>query len=125
MIFDRNGDEMSLREYMDLMVSLGPEAVEEYVRVARTTFMDGAYVSTVWMGNNHRILSDGPPLIFETMVFAEAGNILDRYQVRYSTEREALIGHYEVLALCRLKWPERAIFEDWPGAPAKKPEATC
>jgi hypothetical protein len=54
-------------------------------------------VSTVWMGIDHQF-GDGPPLIFETMIF---GGVLDKWQQRYSTEREARAGHAEALALVR------------------------
>jgi len=46
-------------------------------------------ISTVWLGLNHQF-GDGPPLIFETMVF---NGPLDQEQERYSTEAEALAGH--------------------------------
>ena len=46
-------------------------------------------VSTVFLGLNHQF-GDGPPLIFETMVF---GGDLDGEQERYSTEAEAIEGH--------------------------------
>jgi len=51
-------------------------------------------VSTIWLGLNHQ-WGDGPPLIFETMVF---GGGLDQEQERYSTESEALVGHAAMCA---------------------------
>src|SRR4051812_45017882 len=73
---------------------------------------DEAFVSTVWLGIDHSFGYGGPPLIFETMVFAgtvesqvfgrstrymrDVGDI----QQRYSTEAEALAGHADVLARC-------------------------
>lgn len=51
-------------------------------------------VSTVFLGINHRF-GDGPPLIFESMVF---GGPLDQEQRRYSTEVEARVGHAELVA---------------------------
>lgn len=47
-------------------------------------------ISTVWLGLNHN-WGDGPPLVFETMVFKPSGS--DNYQVRYTTWDEALLGH--------------------------------
>lgn len=47
-------------------------------------------VSTVFIGLDHRLLGDGPPLIFETMVF---GGPLDQAMDRYSTWDEAERGH--------------------------------
>lgn len=46
-------------------------------------------VSTVFLGLNHN-WGDGPPHIFETMVF---GGLLDQEQDRYSTWEEAEAGH--------------------------------
>ena len=58
-------------------------------RVAKT---DVAHVnvSTVFLGVDHRFGDEGPPLIFETMVF---GGPLDGEQDRYSTWDEAEAGH--------------------------------
>lgn len=46
-------------------------------------------VSTVFLGLDHSYW-DGPPILFETMVF---GGALDQEQERYATEEEALAGH--------------------------------
>ena len=67
-------------------------------RVALAEF-DGVMVSTVFLGINHRFLSDGPPLIFETMVFGGAPE--DRVQRRYSTWEEAERGHEEIVKLIK------------------------
>jgi len=64
-------------------------------------------VSTVFLGLNHQFF-DGPPLVFETMVF---GGLRGDYQKRYSTWVEAERGHAQVLA-------EVLALE----APAKEPE---
>jgi len=56
--------------------------------VAQTELPEGE-VSTVWLGLDHQF-GDGPPLIFETMVF---GGELDQECERYSTEEEAKAGH--------------------------------
>lgn len=53
-------------------------------------------VSTVWLGLDHRFLGDGPPLIFETMIF---GGDLDEQTERYGSEREAREGHARWVAL--------------------------
>lgn len=47
-------------------------------------------VSTVFLGLDHQYAEDGPPLLFETMVF---GGLLDSEQWRYSTWDEAKAGH--------------------------------
>jgi hypothetical protein len=47
-------------------------------------------VSTVFLGIDHRHFGDGPPILFETMVF---GGAHDQSQERYCTRAEALEGH--------------------------------
>lgn len=64
------------------------EANRERRRVERTDLGD-AEVSTVFLGSNHN-LYDGPPEIFETLVF---GGPLDQEMERYSTWDEAVSGH--------------------------------
>ena len=57
-------------------------------------------VSTVWLGLDHNYLGDGPPLIFETMVFRGKGRdrrAVDSILRRYTTKEEALGGHAETL----------------------------
>ena len=54
-------------------------------------------VSTVFMGLNYSI-GDGPPRVFETMIF---GGVHNHYQRRYSTWDEAVAGHAEALALAK------------------------
>lgn len=51
-------------------------------------------VSTVWLGLDHRF-GEGPPLIFETMVF---GGPDSDWQDRYTTKEQALAGHERVVA---------------------------
>ena len=67
-------------------------------RVARTEVPLGdgekAEVSTVFLGLDHSF-GEGPPLIFETMVF---GGELDQECERYTTEAQALEGHERMIA---------------------------
>lgn len=51
-------------------------------------------VSTVFLGLDHRFAGDGPPLLYETMIF---GGAHDQDQRRYSTREEALAGHAEMV----------------------------
>lgn len=57
--------------------------------VAKTEPTSGVEVSTVFLGLDHSF-DDGPPIIFETMVF---GGPLDEQGERYSTREQALSGH--------------------------------
>lgn len=71
-----------------------------YKRVAETTLTNGRWVSTVWLGLDCSCNADGPPLIFETMVFPNDKDFGELDQDRYSTEAEAVAGH----AACCEKW---------------------
>lgn len=59
--------------------------------------IDGHRISTVYLGINHA-WGDGPPLIFETMIF---GGAFEDSQWRYSTEAEALAGHAAAVKMVR------------------------
>jgi hypothetical protein len=62
------------------------------------TLPGGVRVSTVFLGLNHRLLGNGPPLLWETMIF---GAPHDEYQERYATRAEAIAGHARALAMAR------------------------
>jgi hypothetical protein len=72
-------------------------------RVARTTLIDGSYVSTVFLGLDHSFTGDGPPVLFETAAFVKTGDeghltgwdsvVTDRY----CTWAEAELGHMETV----------------------------
>ncbi len=63
-------------------------------RVARQE-QDDIVVSTVFLELNHQY-GDGPPLLFETMIF---GGEHDEEQWQYATEAEALQGHEVAVTL--------------------------
>jgi hypothetical protein len=79
-----------------------------YRRIAEITLEHRGrklWISTIWLGINHNFNPQGPPLIFETMIFWEDVKtpetaILgeDLYQERYATEDEAKAGHERALA---------------------------
>lgn len=54
-------------------------------------------VSTVFLGIDHNYSGEGPPLLFETMVFLGDGND-DDYCDRHATRAEAEAGHAAALA---------------------------
>lgn len=82
--FDRDGAPISLLEW--------GQKLEHNRQVADTT-VGSVRVSTVWLGLNHN-WGDGPPLIFETMVFEGPD---DGWLDRYATLEEAEAGHAEVV----------------------------
>lgn len=93
--YDRNGEPIP-----DLIAWAKKLEDPAYKRVAETTLPDGKWISTVWLGIDHRFGGDCPPLIFETMVFPSKDDMGDLDCDRYSTEAEALAGH----ALMVEKW---------------------
>jgi hypothetical protein len=66
--------------------------------VAKTDFGD-VRVSTVFLGLD-RSFGDGPPLLFETMIFGGPFN-QDKYQERCSTWEEAEAQHAEAVEVAR------------------------
>ncbi len=96
--YDRQGNPMTMMEWASSFDKVNRQVkettVSHYSRkwlLFRTGW--SAYVSTVWLGLDHRF-GNGPPLIFESMVF---GGPYDQYQERYSTEEEALAGHIRIV----------------------------
>lgn len=67
-------------------------------------------VSTVWLGVNHEF-GDGPPVLFETMVFGAGDDWAERYMQRYSTEAEAQAGHAETVQLVAATVPDEELSE--------------
>lgn len=59
------------------------------------TLIGTVRISTVFIGLDHRWLTPGPPLVFETMIFGDENLIgeLDQSQCRYCTVDEAERGH--------------------------------
>lgn len=53
-------------------------------------------VSTVFLGIDMRPIGDGPPILWETMIF---GGTLDGEQWRYSSREQAERGHQAIVRL--------------------------
>jgi len=66
-------------------------------RVAATHFECGVWVSTVFIGMDHRFGDDGPPLVFETMTFELSADGDNDFQYRYSSWDDAVAGHAGVV----------------------------
>jgi len=78
--------------------------------VKQTTLDDGRWVSTVFLGLDHQY-GDGPPLLFETMIFAvpekdESIYKNDEYCERYSTWEAAEQGHEKACLLTKPYYDE-------------------
>lgn len=80
--YDMEGKPMDLLEW--------GKALEEGDRHLGATnlWFGKIWVSTVWLGLNHRFTEDGPPLIFETCVFVRKGDstIVGRYAYKEQAE---------------------------------------
>ncbi len=96
--FDTQGRPLKdAMEWAALFEQRGSEADDRWWRVGQTQIGD-AEISTVWLGLDHNLLGDGPPLIFESMVF---GGPLDGEQRRYSTWEKAERGHAQLVKHCK------------------------
>lgn len=91
--YDRQGAPLSLEGWCALLRD------HDYRRVA-LDYIGDVKVSTVWLGLDHNYFGDGPPLIFETMVF---GGPMDQDPYRWSTEEEAKAGHDMAVDAVRLQ----------------------
>jgi hypothetical protein len=68
-------------------------------RVAKLTeFDDGARVSTDFLGLDYSW--DGPPVLWETMIFAD-GKPCDQWQDRYTSGADALLGHERAVRIVK------------------------
>ena len=85
--YDKTGKPITPAEFFGLKWD-SAGSVSDYAKVAFDQ-LDHCAISTVWLGLNHNFY-DGPPLIFESMVF---GGASDGDMRRYATEDEALAGH--------------------------------
>ena len=85
------GEPISRSEWTALFEDLDARQVAQ-------TELDGARVSTVWLGLDHRFGGDGPPLIYETMIF---GGPFDEQAWRWPNRDAALAGHDQAVELAR------------------------
>ena len=74
------------------------ENAKTKLHVAYDTIDEHVTVSTVFLGLDHNFQRNGPPILWETMVF---GGEHDGYQERYATREGAVVGHEMALAMVR------------------------
>ena len=74
------------------------ENAHEARRVKRTVYNgvndNEIVISTVFLGLDHNFFDEGPPILFETMVF---GGLLDQETERYATWNQAVRGHDQMV----------------------------
>lgn len=107
-IYDRDGNVVPGTQ-MEVMRWFNDHLVDWDYKCVETTHTDDFVVSTVWLGHDHNFSDEGPPLIFETMVFQKKGwddrdsddsdniGMIDLACLRYSTEAQAKDGHEELV----------------------------
>lgn len=111
--YDRQGQPIDTATANRLLGDMG------YKRIAKTNIKSASDpaidwdVSTVWLGVDHSF-GDGPPIIFETMVFGNGDG--DQYMQRYVTEEQARAGHAETVALVAATVPDETVadLDEWP-----------
>lgn len=77
--------------------------------VKQTKLNQDILVSTVFLGLDHNFTGQGPPLLFETMVF---GGALVQHCERYSTWEEAEKGHEDIVEKIKKgikPWKEKSL----------------
>lgn len=66
------------------------------------TFVGDTRISTIFLGLDHRMVGDGPPILFETMTFGDGeGGIMRRCSTWLEAERQHAEVVAEVRAACR------------------------
>lgn len=87
------------------------------VIIGKTLFTNTVEISTVFLAMDHQF-GDGPPLVFESMIFGETGDpeYPDNYQDRYTTVQEALAGHERLVSNVGKQW---VIDKDYRWKPGK------
>lgn len=83
---------ITLEEWIVLFEQRGKEG-QDFWKVGNDKIGD-VEISTVWLGLDHNFNDEGPPLIFESMIF---GGNYDEEQHRYSTWAEAEEGHKKLV----------------------------
>jgi hypothetical protein len=83
------------------------EKDREWRRVAATDLPGNVRVSTVFLGLDHRFGDEGPPVLFETMVFGL--DDADDYETRCSTWDEAVAMHEAAFAWAKERLAPTAI----------------
>jgi hypothetical protein len=67
-------------------------------RILGHTQVGRVFVSTVFLGLDHNLSGDGPPVLWETMVFgADEDPDWRRFQRRYSSQEAAIEGHRQAV----------------------------
>jgi hypothetical protein len=95
-------------EYFELMQT-DPEKYSITQHIRHTNYK-GIRVSTIFMALDHSF-NEGPPVLFESMVFykdkKQTKEYYDQYQTRYTSYNDAIEGHRDICT--KLNIPEEYI----------------
>ena len=87
--------------------------MQVFNRHVAKTIIGQLYISTVFLGLDHNFYSEGPPVLWETMIFnkskpTKVGNkfIFDDIDIqeRYTTYAKAKAGHNRIVKLLKAKF---------------------
>ena len=93
--YDIDGNPMTFEQWSSTFKDM------EYRRIGLDR-LDVWTISTVWLGLDHNFGDEGPPLIFESMVFEKGeSSAAPDDTVRYSTKEEAIAGHQRLVEIYR------------------------
>jgi hypothetical protein len=67
-------------------------------RIIERDYIGEVLISTVFLGLDHDFGSEGPPVLWETMIF---GGENDKYMRRYTSRNDAIVGHLEAVELVK------------------------
>lgn len=96
-LLDENGDPKEVNAFSEEFLK---DFDDGFYRLKFTKVSDKVWVSTVFLYFDHNYFENGPPILWETMIF---GGKHDEYQERYSSKAEALEGHERAVELARGK----------------------
>lgn len=74
-------------------------ASEDGSRIVAQTKIGAVLISTVFLGLDHQVRDDGPPMLYETMTFG--GSRDQQTEFRYATREEAERGHAFAVSVAR------------------------
>ena len=72
-------------------------------RIVFQTKIGPAQVSTVFLGMDHSVFTEGDPVLWETMIFSDDEEV-DDFQQRYTTYDAAVAGHTEQVTRMRERY---------------------
>jgi hypothetical protein len=93
--YDRDGNKIDMQRFGELLA-------DPRYKILQQTKLGGLLISTVWIGLDMNFMREGPPIIFESMVFSQDEDDPEALGEsvaceRYATEEEAMEGHHRLV----------------------------